>query len=58
MSTTLRNIPAMLHIAQFQVLGALQRSNIYAGTVPPEVVQQRRTKNRAARKARRLNRAR
>ena len=39
------------------VLFALQLMNTYAGTVPEEVVQERRRKNRAARQARRGNAA-
>lgn len=44
---------------QVNALGALNRvqKHIYAGTVDPVTVLDRRRKNRAARKARRLNRA-
>lgn len=46
------------HFAQFQVLGALQRRNLYSGTVPAHVIAVRRRRNKAARAARRLNRSR
>jgi hypothetical protein len=36
--------------------GIQQMRHMYAGTVPPAVKAQRRKKNKAARKARRLNR--
>lgn len=38
------------------ILGGLQRMQLYAGTVPPAVVAERRRKNKAARASRRLNR--
>lgn len=38
-------------------LGLQRQSNTYAGTVPPDEVKRRRRKNRAARVARRKNRA-
>lgn len=38
------------------VLNRVRGSNIYAGTVPPEVVARRRAANKRARKARRHNR--
>lgn len=37
---------------------ALQQKHVYGGTVPYEVVQKRRAKNRVARKSRRVNRLR
>ncbi len=46
---------------QRQMLFALNnggRKHIYAGTVPPAVVAQRRAKNRMARRSRRANRRR
>lgn len=41
-----------------RLLLAMQERHVYGGTVPFEVVQKRRTKNRAARKARRVTRLR
>jgi len=41
---------------QRAILNALQNKHFYYGTVPADVVTKRRTKNKAARKARRLNR--
>lgn len=38
------------------MLVALQGKHIYAGTVPPEVVEKRRQRNRVARRSRRINR--
>ncbi len=38
------------------VLVALQGKHIYAGTVPPEVVAERRRRNKVARRSRRINR--
>lgn len=38
------------------VLGALQGKHIYGGTVPAETVANRRAKNKAARRSRRINR--
>ena len=48
------NAPASYSLA---ILGGLQEQrHIYGGTVPFEVVADRRRKNRAARKSRRINR--
>lgn len=38
------------------ILYGLQKKPVYEGTVPPAVVAKRRAKNRAARRARRINR--
>lgn len=38
------------------ILYGLQKKLVYEGTVPPAVVAKRRAKNRAARRARRINR--
>ncbi|SKM28739.1 hypothetical protein [Mycobacteroides abscessus] len=40
----------------FLVLGALQKRPMYEGTVPAAVVADRRRRNRAARRSRRINR--
>lgn len=40
------------------VLRGLQFKHVYAGTVPPAVVAERRARNRAARRSRRINRQR
>jgi len=47
-----------IHRAKTQILIGLQKPSmhVYGGTVPAEVVRQRRAKNKAARKARRANR--
>jgi hypothetical protein len=52
------NVPAAFlpHYAQFQTLAALQRRNLYGGTVDPAEIADRRRRNRAARAARRINR--
>lgn len=39
-----------------KMLAALQGKHVYAGTVPPVTVQERRAKNKRARAARRKNR--
>lgn len=42
--------------AQAVFVGLQQQSHIYAGTVPPEVVADRRRRNKVARRSRRINR--
>lgn len=44
--------------ARAVLVGLQSQAHIYAGTVPPEVIAERRRRNRQARKSRRINRRR